>query len=349
LLRGAEPGAVDLAIAIRRKPFEIGVGLNNQGTTELGSTQLSFNLVANDLLRPGDRTQVTVAFPTDIARFQYYGLSHSELLTDSGLTATATIGYLRTLPKSVPVHGSAETAGLSLSYPLIRGNLENLSLTGSIDGVNSDDALFGQAISSDHTRAVRVAVSYNKTHGRITLAVSAAGSFGIDALGAHVTSPLLSDATFKKFNGRVAVDYRVTPQWTLRLRGIGQASGDLLPAVEQLPLGGEEFGRAFEAAAVVGDQGVAGSAEIAYAPKNLPLAVRGSEVFGFIDDGQVSVRDRIVAPAQTFKLASTGFGVRLAVASKAVLQLEAAKGIEDQSTPNPSDPWRVLFSIRSVY
>jgi hemolysin activation/secretion protein len=348
-LRGASSGAVELAIAIMRKPFEVGLSINNQGTSELGTTQIGIDLVANSLIRAGDQTRFTVAFPTDTERFQYYALSHSEILNDSGLTASANIGYLTTLPKSIPVRGSAETAGIALSYPVIRGNLRNLSLTGSLDGVNSDDALFGQAISSDHTRAFRAAAAYNRTHGCLTLAVSATASFGLDAFGAHVTSPYLSDATFKKLNGRVAVDFRMTPQWVLRLRGIGQFSDDRLPAVEQIPLGGEEFGRAFESATVIGDKGVAGSAEVAYAPKNLPHPVRGSELFGFVDDGEVWTNNRVIIPAQTFQLSSAGLGVRVAVLDKSIVQLEAAKAIKDDSGDNTNDPWRFLVSFRSAY
>jgi hemolysin activation/secretion protein len=347
-LRGAAPGAVDLAIDIKRRAFEIGVGVNDRGTAELGRTQVEVDLTANSLIRPGDQTRLTVAAPTDIQRFQYYALAHSELLNDDGLTLTGSIGYLRTLPKSIPIHGTAETAALSLSYPLIRSNSQNLSLTGSIDGVNSDDALFGQDISNDHTRALRVAAAYSHTFTHMSLAASATGSFGLDGLGAQVTSALLSDKTFKKVNGRIALDYRPVPQWTLRLRGIGQWTGDRLPAVEQLPLGGDEFGRAFESAAVVGDNGVAGSAEVGYAPKGLPRLIRGSEVYGYVDDGEVWLLDRVIIPKQSFDLASGGFGVRLAVTPKAVVQLEAAKALKDP-IPGDSGKWRLVVSFRTAY
>jgi hemolysin activation/secretion protein len=348
-LRGAEPGAVELAIGVTRKPFQVGFSINNQGTAELGTTQVGMDVIANSLIRAGDQTHFTLAVPTDIDRFQYYALSHSEIINASGLTASASIGYLRTLPKSIPVHGSAETVAVSLAYPVIRGNLRNLSVSGSIDGVNSDNALFGEAISSDHTRAARVAASFSQIHDKLTFAASATASFGLDAFGAHVTSPLLSDATFAKLNGRVAVDYRVTPQWTVRLRGIGQLSGDRLPAVEQLPLGGEEFGRAFESATVIGDKGVAGSVEVGYAPKTLPHLIRGSELFAYADDGEVWTRDRVILPAQTFQLSSAGLGVRVAIADKSVVQFEGAEAIKDDSSPHASDPWRFLVSFRSLY
>jgi hemolysin activation/secretion protein len=347
-LRGAAPGAVVLAIGVKRKAFGLGLGINDQGTSELGRTQVEADLTANSLIRAGDQTRLTVAVPTDIQRFQYYAISHSEILNDSGLTASASFGYLRTLPKSIPVHGTAETAGVSLSYPVIRSNKQNLVATVSFDGVNSDNALFGQLLSADHTRAARVAASYNRVQGKATLAVSAAASFGVDAFGARVTSPLLSTKDFKKLNLRAAADYRITPRWTFRLRGTGQISGDRLPAVEQLPLGGAEFGRAFESAVVVGDQGLAGSAELGYMPKRLPRLINGSEVYAYADDGEVWTKDRVIIPRQTFVLASAGLGARVAVASKAVFQIEAEKALTNP-LPTRSDDWRLTLSYRSLY
>ncbi|MGC1304416.1 MAG: ShlB/FhaC/HecB family hemolysin secretion/activation protein [Caulobacteraceae bacterium] len=347
-LRGTVPGAVVLQIELKRKPFEIGVGANNRGTAELGRTQVEVDLTANSLIRAGDQTRFTVVVPTDIDRFQYYALSHSELLTDDGLTASANIGYLRTRPASIPLHGSAETAGVALSYPLIRSNVTNLTLTGSVDGVNSDNALFGQAISDDHTRAVRVAAAYSRTFARITIAASGTASFGLDILGAEVTSPLLSDQTFKKLNARFGLDAKLTPQWTLRFRSIGQYSGDRLPAVEQMALGGDEFGRAFESAIIIGDSGAAGSAELAYSPKILPSLVKGSEVYGFIDGGKLWSQDREIIPAETQSLSSAGFGARLAVASKAMFQLEAAEALEEP-LPQLHNAWRVVFGYKSIY
>lgn len=348
LLRGHGPGAVRLVLAVKRKPFELGVGINDRGTSELGRTQVDAELTANGLFRAGDQTRFTVVLPTEIERFQYYAASHMEPLTDDGLSATASIGYLRTRPASVPIEGSAATAGLALSYPLIRSNDRNLTLTGSIDGVNSDDALLGQVLSDDRTRAFRAAAAYSRTIDKITYAVSGAASFGLDILGARVTSPLLSDQTFKKISGRAGVDDRITPEWTARLRAMGQYSGDRLPAAEQLALGGDEFGRAFESAIVIGDSGVGGSLELAYAPKALPRAIRGSEVYGFVDGGELWNHDRVIVPAQSFALSSSGLGVRFVATVKTVLQIEASKALE---VPYPGTPnsWRVVVGYRTRY
>ena len=183
------PGAVRLAIDLKKKVFTVAVGVNDRGTAELGRTQVDLELKMNGLLRSGDQTLVTVAFPTDIQRFQYYSLSQSEPIGDQGLTATANAGYLVTRPASIDIHGSAVTAGLQISYPVVRRYMENLYITGSFDGVNSSNALFGQSISDERTRALRVAAAYTKSWPKTTLSGSLTGSFGLNVLGARVLNP----------------------------------------------------------------------------------------------------------------------------------------------------------------
>ena len=296
--RVGAPGAVRLAIALKKKAFTIAAGVNDRGTAELGRTQVDLELKLNGLFRSGDQTQLTIAFPTDVRRFQYYALSQSEPLGDQGLMATANVGYLITRPASVDIHGSAVTAGVQLSYPLVRRYMENLYVTGSFDGVNSDNALFGQSISDERTRAIRIAAAYTKSWSKTTLSASVTGSFGLDALGARVLNPNLSDKTFRKVNLNGGLDHEISKQWIVRTRAEAQYSGDRLPATEQLALGGQDFGRAFESAAIVGDYGLAGSAELAWRPKVLPAKLKGAEVYGFVDGGELRRADRPVCRAK---------------------------------------------------
>ena len=348
LLKATQEGAVTLSIGVKRQLVEAGIGVNNRGTAALGQTQISGTVTGNGLLRPGERTSFTVMAPTDPSLFQYYAIAHSELLNDDGLTGQVSFGYLHTRPKIFPLEGSATTAGGSLSYPMIRSNMRNLTLTGSLDGTNSDNAFLGQAFSADHTRAVRGAAAYSQTLGKVSVAASAAASLGLDILGAQVTSEQLSKENFRKVNLRGGLDYAFVPRWTLRLRAAGQYSGDRLPAAEQMALGGDEFGRAFPSAAVVGDSGAAGSAEVAYAPGQLPALFKGSELFGYVDGGELWSLDRVIIPAQTYKLASGGFGARMAVTAKTAFQLEADTALKSP-IPDEYGGWRVVAAVRTLY
>ena len=136
----------------------------------------------------------------------------------------------------------------------------------------------------------------------------------------------------------------------LRLDTTGQYTSDRLPGSEQLALGGDEFGRAYEAAIIAGDRGVAGSAELAWKlARFAPPALRASEVYAFADGGETRRLSRPTEPATLQQLASVGGGARLAVTGRAVLQLEADRGLLDPLATEDHESWRAVFSVRSSF
>jgi hemolysin activation/secretion protein len=343
----AQRGAVKLSIALTAKRFSAAVAVNDRGTAELGRTQVELDFKAYGLVRAGDQTQVTVAFPTDIARFQYYALSQSEPIGERGLTATANLGYLVTHPASVDISGTAASAGLQLSYPLIRRYKESVYLTGAIDGVNSDNALFGRIFSDERTRAFRATVSVAESWTKTSASASLTGSQGLNALGARVADERMSDPGFRKVNLRGGLDRKISPQWLVRVRGEAQLSGDKLPAAEQFSLGGSEFGRAFESALIVGDYGLAASAELAWRPAALPNRLKGAEAYAFIDGGKLWRRDRPGMPGKSYDLASTGFGARVPVFKTTVVEMEADRAVDTPSGVH-ADSWRFVLGLKTA-
>ena len=99
-----------------------------------------------------------------------------------------------------------------------------------------------------------------------------------------------------------------------------------------------------------GDIGLTGSAELAWRPgKILPSALSGSELYGFVDGGKVWVKGRFGFPTNAYDLESAGGGVRLSVASKAVLQLEAARGLTNPVPFLERKDWRLIFTVRTLF
>jgi hemolysin activation/secretion protein len=342
------PGGVRLALGVKHKPWAGSVGVNNRGSAYLGRTQIEATLLLNGLLRQGDQTRLTVAFPTELERFRYISLGRTDPLGSNGATLNLSVGHLVTKPKiaGASLAGKATTAGAQVSYPLIRSDQRNLFLTGGLDGLNSDNALFGQLISSEHTRVLRVAAAYSDAAPRRARSLSATLSRGVDGLGARIADPLV-DAAFTKLNAQAGYQQQVGKQAVLRLAASAQYSGDRLPASEQFTFGGAQFGRAYASAVAVGDTGYAGSVEIAWRPANgLPKALAGSEVYGFADAGRVSMKRNAVFAGRDYDLSSAGAGVRVAMVGKAVLELEAAKALENPISR--SKPWRLMLSMRST-
>lgn len=350
-LPGRAPGAVRLKLAVTEKRVQLGLGISDRGQNLLGRTQLEADLTLNSLLRQGDQTLLTFATPTDPRRFRYYALSHSEPIGADGLTVGGSIGYLETRPRGTNLRGQAETAAVTASYPLILGATRTLSATLSLDGLNSRNALFGQTLSNERTRAVRAAAAFAGAKGPTTLTASGAVSFGLDFADARTLAPGYDKLDFAKLSGQARVERRLGP-WSVRARATGQYSPDLLPASEQLALGGDEYGRAFAAAVVTGDEGAAGSVELGRAVKApLPAVLDGSELYGFVDGGRLRLRSRpeLGLPGRTYDLASTGLGVRMLVAKRAQFQLEAAKALQDPDVAETEHDWRLVFAYRTNY
>ncbi|WP_174300264.1 ShlB/FhaC/HecB family hemolysin secretion/activation protein [Caulobacter sp. S45] len=347
---GTRPGGQVLVVSTRPRTAELGFGVNNRGTAFLGRTQVDVDLALHSLLRQGDDTHLTVAFPTDLDRFRYYGLSHAQPLGASGASVLASAGYLQTRPSFADLHGHALTLGVSATAPVLRRNAQSVYLTAGLDGVDSDNALLGQEISNDRIRTLRVGASYIRQNTRVFLLLNGSANFGLDGLGAHVLSPEISDVRFSKYTVKMNVNTALTDDLVLRLDGAGQYTTDRLPGSEQLALGGDEFGRAYEAAIIAGDQGVAGSAELAWKlARIVPASLRASEVYAFADGGETRRLTRPAAPEALQQLASLGGGARIAVTGRAVVQIEADRGLLDPIATEDHESWRGVFSIRSSF
>jgi len=173
-------------------------------------------------------------------------------------------------------------------------------------------------------------------------------SFGLDAFGAKTLSPQITDLKFVKANAHLSLARQLADRVILRLAAAGQLTNDRLPAVEQFALGGSEFGRGYEAAALIGDEGYAGSAELAYRAPGLPDAIRDAELYGFVDGGSTTYRARAGAPSLTQSLGSAGIGVRGMIREHVALQVDATKAIGDSQLPEAGAE-RLIFAIRTVW
>ena len=345
LLQGRSPGDVVLDLDLAPKRTDFDVGLLNSGTPQLGRYQVQADFDVYGLLRAGDATRLTLLVPTDLEKFQYYGLTHSQALGDNGLRAQVSVGYLRTRPTG-GAGGDATTAAFQLSYPLIRSYQENLYLTGDVDGIDSSNAVLGQAPSSEQTRAARLAAAWTvqrPTHGWV---VSGTGTYGETKLGG-ATPVGAADDTYSKFNLRLGYDQGFGPHWIVRTKAIAQLSGNRLPASELFSLGGDDFGRAFTQSTLLGDEGEAASIELAMRPGWAPKPLAGSEIYAFTDAGRVKVASRFGLPGQRSDLGSAGLGVRAVWKQKTVVDLEGAYATESPF-PRQNGGWRLGFSFRTV-
>lgn len=340
---GTSPGGVVLVIKAKRERTDFALGFDNRGTRLLGDGQLRGEAHGYSLLRRGDRTDLTLLSGANPKRLRYASAAHSTPLGSDGATLSLSAGHLDTQQRGSPIEGDATTGGITLAWPLIRGNARNLSLSLGLDLLNSDAAAFGTLLSSDRTRALRAAAGFSDVAGRRVITASLSLSRGLDILGGRGT-PGFTDITATKLNGRVTLDRQFANRIALRLRAAGQYSSDRLAPAERFAIGGGDFGRAFDQATLTGDRGYALLGELGWRPLAAGL-LAGTELYAFADTAEVWIEARGPYRAANYDLASAGLGARLAVGRAAWLELEGARSVDDPY-PGYRGNWRFNVAWR---
>lgn len=337
-------GAVDLGFDVDFKRWEADVTINNRGSRALGRTQATATVNLNGGIRLGDQTRLAVTLPTDPDRFQYATLSHRQPIGFDGAAATVSVGRLRTRVEGLS--GDATTAAAVVSWPMIRGYRSNLVLSGGIDGLDSDNAVFGEVRATEKTRAARASVAWGETWSTASLTASLTLSQGIDGLGAEVD--VLTDADFAKVNGRVDVTRAFGRQVRVSGAVAAQWSDDRAPTAELFSLGGAEFGKGFSQGLLIGDSGFGAKVEAAWRPTFLPRQVLGSELYAFADGGQARVNARDIFPSRSDGLMSAGIGARVALGKRLLIEIEGARALDDPR-PNGGESTRVGFGVTASF
>ena len=343
LQMGEGPGGVRLLLALDYQRPTLTFAFDNRTTRLVDDGQFHATARGYQLLREGDETQLNGTASVDFSDLLFVGLTHSTPIGYEGTRLALNAGFLRTRPDGSDQSGEARSAGITVSHPLIRSYRRNLTISLALDGLNSENAAFGSLISTERSRAIRLAAAYAQSSERRVISAGITASKGIDIFDADVPAAI-GDATFLKINGRGTLDQAIGNQAAVRLRASGQWTKDPLPAVERFAVGGASFGRAFEVGLINADRGVAGLAELAWRPIRSGK-FSTSELYGFADYATVRLLARPGFDGMDFDLASAGAGVRLGWTDKAMIELEFAHVLDDPFAGYDED-WRLSISWR---
>jgi hemolysin activation/secretion protein len=341
-------GTLRLDVDVKQRPYDLSLGVTNNGAPVLGRNQVELDSSVYALLRAGETTKLTVLLPTNINRFQYFSISDAEQLDDEGTVAQLGYGNLHTHPEG-GLTGNAETLQLAAVHPFLRSFEESFYGTASIDGIDSRNAVIGETPATERVRTARLGASYGSSDPKTAWSIAGTFSQGLDALGAHEVSPLIAASDFRKLNALASFNHALSEEFVIRLKANVQWAEKRLPVSEFYTLGGPDFGRAFPSATLEGDEGAAVSGEFAWRSQSAWIGTAtGSELYVFADDGTVHFHDRGVLPSRDYSLSSAGPGVRVAITDKIAFQVEAAyalsapRGISD-------DTWRFNFGVHARY
>jgi hemolysin activation/secretion protein len=335
---------VAMDISGKRDRTALTVSAGNRGLALLGDTNFQADFMARGVATAGDEIGLTYARPLDNDRYSLLGLTYSLPVGTGGARLQGQVTRLRTYPDFYDLMGKATGFGVQINVPLVRSYTQLLVANIGVDGLDSDNALFGFNLLSEKVRAARFTVLYATATGRHEILASAAFSLGLPPLGARTSQPLASDPGFAKVVFRARMESRLTDRLRLRTSALVQASPDRLSGAEQMVLGGDEYGRGYPGSLLGGDSGYAGSAEIAWQPAR--KAKPGElELYAFVDGGKVRSKGRYAFPGYTQSLSSAGGGVRVLVRPRwsvdvgATARLTRVYGLEQPH-------WRAAFSTK---
>ena len=331
-------GSVKLVAAPKQQRVQAAFGINNRGPNLLGDLVLNFGVDFYKLMADGDQLSFTAGATPQVSRYRLLESAYAFPLGVDGLTLTGSVGRLRTRARNLDVRGRAELAGLTLSYPVIRRDEQAADVSFGVDGVNSNNAAFGNVIASERTRAARLAGTFVNASNKHNLTLTSTLSRGLDIFDARSG---VGQPTFGKVNASGSYERLLAARLLGRASVLAQFTGDLLPAAELFSVGGASIGRAFDTGFLTGDRGRGGFVELAYRPVRAE-DFKQSEFYLFADAADLTVKARGEFPAQNFDMASGGVGVRGRYKNRIQLGLEGA-GVLDRPFPAYTKDWRLSF------
>lgn len=288
---GHQQGETRLRLNVEDTAFVTGdIGLNNYGTKATGRAQIVGGIALNDLSGDGDQLSLrALAVQNTHNALIRYSLP---LGNDGWRFAThySTLNYkLGEQYQVLNAEGTAQIAGLTLSYPLIRQANQNLAAFTTYEVRRYDDDMLGTALHRHRINAVNLGLNgdlrdslwggainwgtITLTQGRLDIH-DVAGDLSLDAVGPRTQG----EYTKLSFTINRLQAIGKSP-WQLQTSLSGQMADGNLASSERMSLGGANGVRAYPVNEATGDEGLLLKFEL---QRNLG---RGFQVAGFIDSG----------------------------------------------------------------
>ena len=342
---GAEPGAVQLLLALDYKKPTVTAGLSNRSSRFVEDGQFSAEGKAYRLIRDGDFTSLKLAAAVNFKDSLYAGSQHTTPVGRDGARADVSVAALRSRPSGTAIEGDAQLYAAGISYPVIRSYKKNLLVRTGFDAVNSDNAAFGALIATERTRAAGLTSVYSQMWKSRSMKLTAQLKRGLSVLDAEV-SDLIGEPDYFKARLDGSFSQRLTDNLRIKINAAAQWTDDNLPANERFVIGGANYGRAFSAGLISADRGYAFLIEPAWRLFE-PGPFDKSELYVFADFANVETFARPGRIDQNYDFGSYGAGLRAAYKDNGYLELELARPY-DQPVLGFEQDWRVSAAWRFV-
>lgn len=316
-----DSGAFVLIVTVTEKPLDLTVRVDNRGTSDKGPFQSSTSATFNNLFGQHEALTFVYANTLKLDELEYFAGKYRQVLNIEGLAFLVNGIYSggRDGGDLSPFDFKYKSTNFDtgFSYALVRSRESDLTLTGRLFVSDSTSNVLGLPFSDDKLRGVRLLAdgdSVDTLKGSNLWNVTV--SQGLKGLGSTQTgSPFASVANgrsdFTKVEASASRTQPLANGFSLFVSAQSQYGFNPELSPEQCGYGGPDIGRGFDPSQLSGDRCWMAIGELRY---NVWTKAEGSrpatQLFGFVDRGQVSFARPLPGFAPSDSGTSTGAGVR---------------------------------------
>ena len=352
----SESGQRVLVVHATREKFGGSAEVSTDGIKPVGPLRARIDLDANGLISSRDRVDLTFSTtPVEPDELAFFSARYSLVVNDRGTNIGLFGAYSRTEPGAyladAQLLGNAWQAGARLLHPVMRSQQRSLWLESSLEVQDLKQDAFAMRVRQDRIALARIGLyGYGRVAGG-TFQGRVTATQGLDILGATTkgdpfASRLDAGADFSKLSWWWNWRRGLASRLSMSLAATGQFSSAPLLIGESFTLGGGAFLRGYDFAQRIGDEGIAGLAEIRYDwPRALGTGQQ-VQIYAFADGGTVSFVESAFAGGS---LASSGAGLRMDVGRSLNLDAEVAVPLTEPRYDTADNTPRINIRVNKSF
>jgi hemolysin activation/secretion protein len=326
LIAGNKNGETDVALSATDEPLFTGnVSADNQGSHATGPERLYVNLNINSPAHLGDAMAINAIKSQGI---NYERIAYAVPLGYQGWriglhASNLTYRVITNEYASLDPHGTAITAGWDLSYPILRGQTQNINFGLSYDDKSFDNT--SNAITSSY--GIKAYTTFLTANQLDNWRGGGSTSAGLSLTSGANDS---TDVRYNKFNLNLSRRQSLTKDLNIFASFTAQTTNKNLDSSEKMYLGGSGGIRAYPSSEAGGSEGWLTILEVRQRLEH-EITLSGFYDYGWI---RVNHNNSVTSPASPNGYSLKGYGV--AVAWQPTLGMDIKCTIAQRSGDNPA-------------
>lgn len=337
------------------RPVTFSFSADNRGTEAYGPDQAFASMTFNSLLLEGDSLAsslfVTPSSPDEVVFGQLvYTTSWWDGAFSTSILASATKAEEGDVPEFLAIRDDAQRVRLGVGIPILTDDDQALVVNVAIDGRNYDETQSAIPLVDEATRVLRASARYEFSDENSRNDIAIELSHGLDAFGASDNGD--TDLTrvdgrpqFTKITLNASRLQTFSNLWSLMVLVAAQRADGALVSNEEMGVGGEHIGRAYESREITGDHALGGSIELRYTMQNAFDAVDRLQLYAYGDGGGIWNEDSDPGAESDVGLASAGVGVRVTPFDDITANVELTQPIERDVEDKGNRDLRVRVAV----